>query len=177
MIKIADFNSLWEISFGVNAIFVYFELAPRLEQKFKGINAIGKNIVEEINQEEDQSFVITYGWRSLFLGYFIWILQLKKLSIINSFISLLLIAVAGFNPESGLSVLTVCITILTLFTPVVCIPIIILYFFPKYKSACLKEAIEKLALRLDDSSEGQEQKQKYKDAIDRINNDLPKEIC
>ena len=48
MFKIADFNSLWEIGFAINAIFVFFELQPFLEKRFSGIHSIGRDAIKRV---------------------------------------------------------------------------------------------------------------------------------
>lgn len=147
MIKISDFNTLWEIAFAVNALFVYFELTPVLERKFKGINAIGISIINKMMDEQDRTYVNTYGWRSVLFGYYIWVSSLKSVSVINSLVAIILIIVAGFIPDKSLGNLFITIIILILFTPVLAIPVIIVYGFPAYKLKCIEEAVHKIIER------------------------------
>ena len=169
MSKIIDFNSLWEISFAVNAIFVYFELAPALERKFNGINAIGRSTIDELIEEKDRRYVNTYGWRSVAVGFMIWLRILKSLSLLNSIVALLLIIIAGFSPESELGLFVFGTIILMLFTPIIAIPGIIRYIFPAYKLKCIEEAINKILDRENGDPELMSKKsRRYKIAIEYI---------
>ncbi len=169
MVNISNFNSLWEIAFAINAIFVFFELAPLLERKFIGTNSLGKSIIDKMIAEEDQSYINNYGWRSIIFGHFLWLSRLKWLSALNSAIAIILIVIAGFNPTSTLGSLSICIIILILFTPIVLIPAIILYKLPLYKLKCIEEAIENILNRENQEQEAIAAKaRKYKISLEYI---------
>lgn len=169
MSKIIDFNSLWEIAFATNAIFVYFELVPALERKFNGVNAIGANVINELIEEQDRKYINTYGWRSVLFGYVTWIGRLKAMSAFNSFIAILLLIVAGFSPESALGGFYLVIIILILLVPIIIVPTIIICAFPLYKLKCIEEAVQKILSR----DEGEpillnKKKRRYKIAVEYI---------
>ena len=169
MSKILDFNSLWQIAFAVNAIFVYFELAPALERKFKGVNAIGKSVIDDFIEDKDRRYINNYGWKSILFNFTNWIWILKLLSIINSIVALLLIIIAGFSPAAELGWYFLGVIILILFTPIIVIPGIIRYVFPIYKLKCIEEAIKNILDRDGENSELISQKsRRYKIAIEYI---------
>ena len=144
MYKIANFSSLWEIGFAVNAIFVFFELQPVLEEKFRGIQSIGSDIIKMYVRVEDQRYILTYGWKSIAFGYVIWLGRLKLYSIFCSLSSIFLIIIGGFNPDFSFGFIEICVSIVLIFLPVIAILSIILYFLPKYKIKCIHEATSKL---------------------------------
>lgn len=169
MLRLIDFNSLWEIAFAVNAILVYFELTPALESKFKGVNAIGRSTIDELLEEHDRVYVNTYGWKSVLFGYVIWIKRLKIFSVVNSVVALLLIITAGFSPEAEIGWPVLGFIIFVLFTPILVIPGIILYAFPLYKLKCIEEAIQKLIDRENGEPKLKENKsRRYRIAIEYI---------
>jgi hypothetical protein len=169
MSKILDFNSLWQIAFAVNAIFVYFELAPALERKFKGVNAVGKSVIDDFIEDKDRRYINNYGWKSILFNFTNWIWKLKLLSIINSIVALLLIIIAGFSPEAELGWYFLGVIILILFTPIIAIPGIIRYVFPIYKLKCIEEAIKNILDRDGEKSELISQNsRRYKIAIEYI---------
>jgi hypothetical protein len=147
MSNISNFNSLWEIGFSVNAIFVYFELTPILERKFNSFNAIGRKIIDEMIEENDRKYINTYGWRNILFSYAIWVSRLQAMSALNTIAAIFLIIVAGFNPELVLRDFSIALVILILFTPIVVIPVIILYGLPLYKLKCIEEAAQKILER------------------------------
>jgi len=167
MFKIIDFNSLWEIAFAVNAIFVYFELKPALERKFKGINAIGRSVIDDYMDENDRRYVNNYGWKNVLFGFAIWIKILRSLSVLNSIVALFLIIIAGFSPESEIGWFLIGIIILLLFVPIITIPGIIIFAFPVYKLKCIEKAVQKII----DREKGEPNLKKwrrYKIAIEEI---------
>ena len=93
MYKFSEFNSLWEIGFAINAVFVFFELQPFLEKKFIGTQSLGSEIINQFILKKHRHRVNTRGWRSLLFGYTIWLRRLKALSVINSIVALLLIII------------------------------------------------------------------------------------
>jgi hypothetical protein len=144
MYKISNFSSLWEIGFAINAVFVFFELQPFLENKFKGMQSIGTDIINKFIRLEDQRYVNTYGWRSLVFGYATWLGRLKLYSVLCSLMSLVLIIVGGFNPDFSFGIFGISTLIVIQFFPIVFISYIILYYLPKYKILCIEEATIKL---------------------------------
>ncbi|MCF8075992.1 MAG: hypothetical protein K9L23_17530 [Desulfotignum sp.] len=144
MYKIGDFNSLWEISFAINAIFIFFELQPVLEKKFIGMQTIGSDAIERFIKKDDQRYVNTYAWKSLSFAFVVWLGRLKLYSIVCSLLSITLIIIGGFNPNFSFGFIGICVLIIIQFLPIVVIPSIILYLFPKYKLRCINEAIGKL---------------------------------
>ena len=169
MSKIIDFNSLWEIAFAINAIFVYFELTPVLKRKFKSINAIGRNVIDEMIEKQDRRYINTYGWKSFLFGYTIWVLRLKVMSIFNSLLAIFLIIFAGFKPESVIGSFYLVIIILILFTPILIVIAIFRYGFPFYKLKCIEEAIQNILDRdIEDSTILINKKRRYKIVIEYI---------
>jgi hypothetical protein len=169
MINISDFNSLWEIAFAINAIFVYFELTPVLERKFNGINAIGSSIINKLAEEEDRRYINTYGWRSALFGYSIWVARLKNISALNSLVAIILIIIAGLSPGSTLGVSFTTIIILILFTPILAIPAILIYVFPAYKLKCIEKAVYEIIERECGNSKALTKKQRrYQIAVEYI---------
>ncbi len=140
MIEISNFNSLWEIAFATNAIFVYFDLLPVLERKFKGTQSLGAKFIGLVVPEKDLEYINTYGWRSLLFGYTVWISRLKSLSVINSIIAIFLVILAGYSPKLDLGFTNILI-IIVLFVPVILIPAIVVYGLPLYKLKCIEEAV------------------------------------
>lgn len=144
MYKISDFNSLWEIGFAINAIFVFFDLQPLLKKKFKSTQSLGSSEIDKYILKEDQRYVNTYGWRTLVVNYGLWLSLLKLSSIICSLLSLVLIIAGGFNPEFSFGWFTITLLIIIEFAPIVFIPYIILISLPKYKLMCIDEALKNL---------------------------------
>ncbi|TRW91225.1 hypothetical protein [Candidatus Methylobacter oryzae] len=147
MVEISNFNSLWEIAFATNAIFVYFDLLPVLESKFKGTQALGVKFISLVVPEKDLEYINAYGWRSILFGYTVWVSRLKSLSVINSIISIFLVVLAGYSPDLDLGFTNILI-IIVLFFPVIFIPAIVVYGLPMYKLKCIEEAVY-LALERD----------------------------
>jgi len=172
MYKIADFNSLWEIGFAINAVFVFFELQPFLEKRFLGIHSIGEDIINRVFKGKDRSYVITNGWRNLAWGYGIWMGRLRKLSIINSLVALVLIIVSGYWPDAKFGVTTSLLIIILLFAPILIITGIIVYYLPIYKFKCIENAIKTIMKREQAGDDfDKNQIRKYKAAIECINRD------
>lgn len=169
MLQIESFNSLWEIAFAINAVFIFFELAPFCEKKFIGANSLGDSVICKVVKEEDQRYVKIYGWKSLLFGYTIWISRLKLLSIINSLLAISLIIIAGFDNSSDISLLLFCVLVAVLFTPIVVIPLLALILIPLYKFYCIKEAIYNLTNReVPDSDELISRNKKYNLIVEYI---------
>jgi len=169
MYKIADFNSLWEIGFAIHAIFVYFELHQFLENKFTGIRALGKDIINHHILEKYQYRINTSGWRRLAFGYVIWLGRLKLLSIFNSLVALLLIIIAGYNPEAEFGIFLSAVIIASLFLPLLFITAIILFYFPFYKIKCIEYEINQIIENVDNDEDITESViQKYKAVIEFI---------
>ncbi|WP_435235094.1 hypothetical protein ACR30L_15210 [Psychromonas sp. PT13] len=167
MLRIENFNSLWEVAFAVNAIFVFFDLVPRLNKFFHGSNELGDYTIKTMLNEEDYRYVSTYGWKSILFGYVKFVFTLKLLSLFNSFFALVLIIIAGFNSSFQIGVLPFCFIVAILLIPVVIIPLVILYFLPRYKLLCLIEAIENIINRDNlDSEDILVRNKKYKIAVE-----------
>jgi hypothetical protein len=167
--KIIDFNTLWEIAFAINAIFVYFELTPALDRKFNGVNEIGRRVIDKLIEEQDRRYINSYGWRSLLFGYVIWVKRLKTMSVFNSIVAIFMVIIGGFNPETALNSVYIAIIIIILYIPILLIPAIILISFPNYKLKCIEEAVQKILDR-DDSNPTilSYKKRRYKIAIEYI---------
>ena len=144
MHKIADFNSLWEIGFAINVIFVYFELQPFLEKKFTGIQSIGRDIIDRIILKEHRRRVNNCGWHRLVFGFAIWLQRLKLLSIINSIVAIILIIISGYNPDATFGNIFSTFIIILMFAPILVITVIILCFLPIYKFRCIEYEINRI---------------------------------
>lgn len=169
MYKIADFNSLWEIGFAINVIFVYFELQQFLEKRVTGIQSIGRETIDEIILEKHRHRVNICGWKKLLFGYVIWLQRLKFLSIINSIVALMLIIISGYNPDAAFGNVFSAFIIILMFAPILVITVIILYLFPIYKVKCIEYEINRIIemnQTTDDLSDNMIQK--YKAVIEYI---------
>lgn len=140
---LSNFNSLWEIAFAVNAIFVIFELIPILNKKLEETLAIGDSEIKEFILKEDQQTILNCGWKRIIFGQIFWTEGLKIISILCSLLALLLIIVGGFNPNLSLSMGIILIFIIIEFGPISLIPLIIVYIIPNYKLKCIDYAISK----------------------------------
>lgn len=145
MYNIADFNSVLEVGFAVNAILVFFELESYLGKRFNKTQLLGHNLLANfIQKEEDLRYVTNYGWRSLVFGYAVWIGRLKWISVINSSLCLLLLIGVGYNPAIKIGFIFLAFLLFLIFIPVMGITCIIIYGLPRYKIACMEEALQKL---------------------------------
>lgn len=169
MYKIADFNSLWEIGFAINVIFVYFELQQFLEKRVTGIQSIGRETIDKIILEKHRHRVNICGWKRLLFGFVIWLQRLKFLSIINSIVALMLIIISGYNPDAAFGNIFSTFIIILMFAPILVITAIILYLFPIYKVKCIEYEINRIIemnQTTDDLSDNMIQK--YKAVIEYI---------
>ncbi len=169
MYKIANFNSLWEIGFAINIIFVYFELQPFLEKKFINIQTIGKEIIDRFIIEKHRHNINISGLRGLTFGYVIWVHRLKYLSIFNSLLSIALICIGGYNPEAEFGVSLSTLIIVLIFAPTTVIPMIILFFLPILKIESIENSITRIIESNKDTHElSDENVKQYKAVLEYI---------
>ncbi len=102
MIKIANFESVLEIAFGLNALFFIFELVPRTEERLR-------ELVEKHGQAYKEKVTATASTESFPVGFVIsaFYPHLKRfmeiMTVTMSLILLGFLIYAGFLPEAEIS--------------------------------------------------------------------------
>jgi hypothetical protein len=102
MVKIANFTSVLEIAFGLNALFYYFELLPHSEKQITKL--MERN--EELAKEKVAVTKNAYAYPIAFVaGCFHYAIKsvFSKLSVAVSVMLLILLLRSSFNPDAQLS--------------------------------------------------------------------------
>ena len=81
------------------ATFVFFDFISYLEKRFEDINDLGRDWIKSSIRESDLRYVMTYGWKTILFSHYFSIRRLKRLSVYNSLLSLLLLFIAAYVPE------------------------------------------------------------------------------
>src|SRR5258708_6911831 len=99
MITIANFNSVLEIAFGLNALFYMFELVPHTEERLT-------RLFEKHNKLEQKKIELTKNYESFPFGFVIsatYPFHKRVLSRLSKWLSLVVIMVlvyASFHPNA-----------------------------------------------------------------------------
>lgn len=121
MATLSDFNCLWEVSFGLNATFIFFNYLEYREKKLLEILDIGKN---ELGYHFSETKEEIGGWsysdsvkKWFMVKYYMETQILKLVGVANTIISILLLVLSAFF--SSLS-----------FWPIFSIPLLLLLLGP-----------------------------------------------
>lgn len=100
MATISDFNSLWEVGFAVNAVFVFFDYSDYLDKKMKEIEEIGDEYLQQYFNHSKFSIGgvpyrnIIYKWLPIKMN--IQKHDLKTFSVFNTLFSLVLLLMSSY---------------------------------------------------------------------------------
>src|SRR4051794_26766209 len=112
MVKIANFSSVFEIAFGLNAVLYVFDLIPHTEDRLK-------SMMEEHAKLYDRKVKVTNSTESFPIGFFVSATYpfykriFSKITVFLSTILLGLLVYSGFQPEFQITAfqMTVLLTI------------------------------------------------------------------
>lgn len=123
MLNLSNFTGVFEIAFGLNALFYFFELGPRtegfIEKSFDELDRLKKKKIEVTGNSEVYpiGFVVgcTYhGWRFF----------LSKATVMVSLLMLGLVIYCGFEPAATISTFGICALLTVSFgVPMLCLMI------------------------------------------------------
>ena len=159
---LSDFNSVFEVAFAINAVLVYFELSPNIDEHFKKLlySDPGPSIlqtedgqfIEEtdvffVGTDEEKAFVRNFGWKSIVFKFANFKSILKAISFVVSFFALALLIVAGFMPDFKAQTFVMIIILIFLFVPVSSLTFYYYISFPRLKRFAASEARQELDRR------------------------------
>lgn len=133
MVTISNFNSIFEASLGINAIFVIFDLLPKIDKEFLSSTSIPPDLWEPEMSKEEERFISTYGWKTYAFSYSIMRSWIKYITMINSALSLLILIFAGFSPEYRISDTLMGLVLILLLSPVCVWSIYFYTYFPNLR--------------------------------------------
>ena len=135
MATISDFNSLWEVGFAVNAIFIFFDYNHYVDNKIKEIQEIGD---EYLNQYFDKT-KFNFSTMSCANLFYKWLpvkchVQkqiLKIFSIFNSLLTFIMLLVSSYFANMHFSVIFSVPIVLIIFGPLLHNVVNINFILPK----------------------------------------------
>lgn len=140
MIPISNFNSVIEVSIAINALFVFFDLLPKMDKHFQYLMQIPPDLWEPGMSKEEERYITTYGWKTYGFSYARARNKIKTISLINSVFSLLLLVFSGFVPDYQVSKSLVCIVLSLLLAPVLIWSLYFYIVYPKFRRSLAEKA-------------------------------------
>jgi len=114
MIKIADFNSVLQIAFGLNALFYAFDLVPQTETRIR-------ELADKHQKLADRKIELTKNYEVYPIGFVVSSTYpshkriLSRLSLLISMVTLGFMFYGGFHPDSQLSAFWIWVLLLPAF--------------------------------------------------------------
>jgi len=148
MVTVSNFNSIFEVSLGINAIFVIFDLLPKMDKQFLSSMSMPPDLWEPEMSKEEERYISTYGWKTYAFSYNMMRSWIKNITMINSALSLLVLIFAGFSPKYRISNTLMGLVLIWLLLPVCVWSIYFYTYFPSLRKRLALSAKSEYLSRL-----------------------------